>query len=118
MKKTIFSVLAILVYVSPSLAKVTLYSNKDAIAKVMESEQLVQLEQNHGQVSRIAVETIENKNAFQDFEVQLTFTTKAPWGNVSCYANAQVLVVKANAPAGITASVMTDAVFGNVVCEK
>ena len=103
-------------------AKITLYSSADAVKKVLSATKTTELAQKYGGLSNVSINERNDSNAIQAFELRLTFSRKGTMGNRpvvrSCFVEVNIFVVKdTNAPAGITASKMTEPVFGSEVCE-
>ena len=102
-----------------SFAKITLYSNSDAIQQIISSPKFAELEASYGQISELTVKQRDDSNALQAFEFHLTLSAKTPVGVRSCFIKAHVFVVRdMSAPLGIDASKILPPNFGEVICQK
>ncbi len=109
--------LLIALFALPAFAKITLYSNSDAVAHLVGSAQFRDLEQKMGSISALTVVERYDSNAIQAFEFKVTLTPKGSAQAKSCFVNADVFVERdSSAPAGIVASRMTDPVLLTPVC--
>ena len=118
MKLFTLSLMVGLFAATSSFAKITLYSNSDAIQQVISSPKFAELEAGLGQISGLTVKQRDDSNAIQAFELHLTFTGKTPVGVRSCFVETHVFVVRdLSAPHGIVASKILPPNFGVANCQ-
>jgi hypothetical protein len=118
--KTLF-LLASLSLIVPNLAfaKITRYSNSQAVKMVMESDKLSKLQTTYGTLTGLTVVERNDSNALQSFDLLLTLTLPTAVGPRKCTVAVDVFVdVDKAAPAGITASKMLAPGFHTPDCEE
>src|SRR5689334_7174419 len=108
MRKFVSFMILAMAFTTPAFAKVTAFSVRDALNKILESKELSLLEQRFGRMTLLSVDEHQRSNVYPVFRFKIFFSSMTGTGERECAVRAEIAVVQdERAPSGVTAAKMT-----------
>lgn len=101
---------------APAYAKITVFSNSEALDRLINSKELDKEAGNLGELTGVSIEqSIQDEE--QEFTFRLTYTVRSPIGKRNCFVGAIVEVEKFQKQ-GVTGSRLGKPSVGQASCQK
>jgi len=101
---------------SSAFAKITIFSNEEALSRLLSSDAYGKELKTLGTLNQISIQQSAQDN-IPVYTFNLTYTTQTPVGQRSCFAKAIVPTESVRSPQGIMSTVLGEAKVIDLVCE-